>query len=156
MRLLRELDADDTDYVAYLRTESEKLLTILNRECFEGDRFVRGFTEAGEVIGSAQNREAALWLNPQSWAVISGAATGSQADAILSTAHARDTRGTRRERGGYSPDGRAPFLSRERTNAGLYAAWAQRCGGHPEIVRVKAQGWRKNEVLPPHFYISCA
>ena len=87
MRLLRELDADDTDYVAYLRTESEKLLTILNRECFEGDRFVRGFTEAGEVIGSAQNREAALWLNPQSWAVISGAATGAQADAILSTAH---------------------------------------------------------------------
>jgi N,N'-diacetylchitobiose phosphorylase len=87
MRLLSELDTGDTDYTAYLRAESEKLLAILNRECFEGDRFVRGFTEADEVIGSAQNHEAAMWLNPQSWAVISGAATGAQADAILSTVH---------------------------------------------------------------------
>ena len=85
MRLLRELERDDA-YIVYLDTERAKLLSIINSVCFEGDRFIRGFTEAGEVIGSKAHKEAAMWLNPQSWAVISGAATGAQGDAIMQTA----------------------------------------------------------------------
>ena len=87
MRILRAWSAEDAAYDAWLDAESEKLLNTLNTLCFEGDRFVRGFTEAGAVIGSRRDAEASLWLNPQSWAVISGAATGAQADAILQTAH---------------------------------------------------------------------
>lgn len=87
MRLLMELDTGDAAYCAYLQTESEKLLTVLNSECFEDDRFVRGFAENGAVIGSKADTEASMWLNPQSWAVISGGATGAQADTILQTAH---------------------------------------------------------------------
>jgi ABC-type Mn2+/Zn2+ transport system ATPase subunit len=87
MCILAELDASDAEYTVYLKTESEKLASILQDVCFEGDRFIRGFTEEGAVIGSKADREASLWLNPQSWAVISGAAAGAQADTVLQTAH---------------------------------------------------------------------
>ena len=40
--------------------------------CWDNDRFVRGYTESGERIGEAAAPEANMWLNPQSWAVISG------------------------------------------------------------------------------------
>ena len=87
MQLLLELAADDHDYVAYLRKESATLLSTLDTVCFEGDRFIRGYTEDGAVIGSKAHNEAAMWLNPQSWAVISGGATGERANAIMQTVY---------------------------------------------------------------------
>lgn len=87
MGILRELASGDAAYVRYLDEQRAKLLRTLNEVCFEGDRFIRGFTEEGQIIGSKRDREANMWLNPQSWAVISGAATPEQADAILDTAH---------------------------------------------------------------------
>ncbi len=86
MRLLEELCAGDADYCAWLATQCDKLLATMDGVCFEGDRYIRGFTEAGRVIGSRNDKEASLWLNPQSWAVISGAATGDQAETIMQTA----------------------------------------------------------------------
>ncbi len=86
MRLMLELDQSDAEYTAYLEVESAKLKKVLNDVCFEGDRFIRGFTEAGAVIGSKAHNEAAMWLNPQSWAVISRAAEGKQAEAVMQTA----------------------------------------------------------------------
>lgn len=79
----------DTDYVKYL---DEKLLetgeTIQNL-CWDNDRFIRGYTEAGERIGAAADPEANMWLNPQSWAVISQLATKDQADAALKNVYER-------------------------------------------------------------------
>ena len=51
--------------------------------CWDGDRFIRGYTETGERIGAAGDPEANFWLNPQSWAVISGLATYSQRQTIM-------------------------------------------------------------------------
>ncbi len=78
---------DEPEYIQYINEQSDKLLKILNEQCFEGDRFIRGFTEEGEVIGSKNDKEAQMWLNPQTWAVISGAATKEQTEAILGTAN---------------------------------------------------------------------
>ncbi len=87
MRIMQEFCKDEPEYTAYLRTEAEKLLRIINETCFEDDRFIRGYTEAGQIIGSKKDNEASMWLNPQSWAVISGGATPEQADRIMETAH---------------------------------------------------------------------
>ena len=57
--------------------------------CWDGDRFIRGFTEAGERIGAAGDPEANLWLNPQSWAVISGLATPDQVETVMGQVNAR-------------------------------------------------------------------
>ncbi|NLY74173.1 MAG: N,N'-diacetylchitobiose phosphorylase [Firmicutes bacterium] len=55
----------------------------LYKHAWEGDRFVRAFTGDGYVVGSKQNEEAGLWLNPQCYAVISGAALGEQGQKAM-------------------------------------------------------------------------
>lgn len=74
---------NDTDYITYLDEKQEALGKLLNELCWNEDRFIRGFTEAGETIGKRDDPEASMWLNPQSWAVISGLASPEQADAAL-------------------------------------------------------------------------
>ena len=73
----------DEEYIKYLEEKQEALGNLLNDICWNEDRFIRGFTEAGEVIGKRTDPEANIWLNPQSWSVISGLATEEQADAAL-------------------------------------------------------------------------
>ena len=83
--VLREFAAWEKDeaYLAWLEREQGKLRTLLNDLCWDGDRFIRGFTESGEVIGHHRAPEANLWLNPQSWAVISGLANEKQAQLAM-------------------------------------------------------------------------
>ncbi|MBP3609049.1 MAG: N,N'-diacetylchitobiose phosphorylase [Lachnospiraceae bacterium] len=73
----------DKEYADYLDVEQKKLAGILEKYCWNEDRFVRGFTEAGEVIGGRTDKEANMWLNPQSWSVISGYASKEQAQIAL-------------------------------------------------------------------------
>ncbi len=77
----------DEEYIKYLTNQQEKLGEIIQKLCWNEDRFIRGFTESGEVIGKRTDPEANMWLNPQSWAVISGLATGEQAEAALESVH---------------------------------------------------------------------
>ncbi|MBR6966855.1 MAG: N,N'-diacetylchitobiose phosphorylase [Clostridia bacterium] len=87
LNIMKEFCENEPEYVQYLEEAAEKLLTVLNEKCYEGDRFIRGFRDTGDVIGSKKDREASMWLNPQSWAVISRGATPEQADKILQTAY---------------------------------------------------------------------
>lgn len=79
----------DADYANYLREKQEETHAIIQKMCWDKDRFIRGYTEAGERIGERDAPEANLWLNPQSWAVISGFASCSQAETILANVHER-------------------------------------------------------------------
>ncbi|MBD5539974.1 MAG: N,N'-diacetylchitobiose phosphorylase [Lachnospiraceae bacterium] len=80
---------EDKDYIDYLNKNQEKLGKIIQELCWNEDRFIRGFTEKGEVIGQRTDPEANMWLNPQSWAVISGFATDEQADKALDMVYER-------------------------------------------------------------------
>ena len=73
---------NDTAYIAEIDAEQEKLGKILN-DCWNEDRFIRGYMESGQVIGNRNDPEANMWLNPQSWSVISGLATKDQAEKAL-------------------------------------------------------------------------
>ncbi len=77
------VDKQDNDYIAYLDKVQTELKDTLNENCWEDDRFIRGFKEDGQVIGSKKDPEASMWVNPQSWAVISGLATKEQAEKAL-------------------------------------------------------------------------
>ena len=85
MTILREFaqNKKDAEYVAFLDKAQKELGEKIQKLCWNEDRFIRGFTERGEVIGSRNDPEANMWLNPQSWAVISGLASDEQADAAL-------------------------------------------------------------------------
>ncbi|MDE7061388.1 MAG: N,N'-diacetylchitobiose phosphorylase, partial [Lachnospiraceae bacterium] len=61
-------DLNDTEYIAYLDKAQKELCEIIQKECWEDDRYVRGIKEDGQVIGSKHDPEANMWLNPQSWA----------------------------------------------------------------------------------------
>lgn len=77
----------DTEYIRYLDENQKKLGDIIQDTCWEDDRFVRGYKEDGQVIGSKKDPEANMWLNPQSWSVISGLATKEQAELALESVH---------------------------------------------------------------------
>ena len=85
MTILREFaqNKKDSDYVAFLDKAQKELGDKIQKLCWNEDRFIRGFTERGEVIGKRDDVEANMWLNPQSWAVISGLASDEQADKAL-------------------------------------------------------------------------
>ena len=59
----------------------------IEEHCWDTDRFVRGITEHGEVIGKPGDPEASLWLNPQSWAIISGFAPPERGAAVMDLVH---------------------------------------------------------------------
>ena len=85
MRILRQFAAHrgaDQD-VRWLDEKLTEYQSRIQELCWDGDRFIRGFTEAGERIGEAAAPEANFWLNPQSWDVISGLADSHQADTIM-------------------------------------------------------------------------
>ena len=79
----------DTALAARLDVQIAENTERIQRLCWDGDRFIRGYKEDGEKIGAAADPEANLWLNPQSWAVISGLATGEQRDTILQNVYDR-------------------------------------------------------------------
>ncbi len=90
---LRELDEllpekpENEEYRAWLRQKKQEQHDLINRYFWEDDRFLRGYREDGQVIGSKNDPEASMWLNPQSWSVISGCATREQAEAAMQTAN---------------------------------------------------------------------
>ncbi|MCL2225061.1 MAG: N,N'-diacetylchitobiose phosphorylase [Defluviitaleaceae bacterium] len=61
----------------------ERFGKIIEEKCWDTDRFVRGVAENGDVIGAPKDPEANLWLNPQTWAVLSGFAKGERAKSIM-------------------------------------------------------------------------
>lgn len=78
---------NDVEYIAYLEQIQKVLGETIQTNCWEDDRFIRGYKEDGEVIGSKKNPEANMWLNPQSWSVISGFASKEQAELALESVH---------------------------------------------------------------------
>lgn len=73
---------NDTEYIKYLDEVKQKLDEIL-AACWNEDRWIRGYKEDGTVIGQRTDPEANMWLNPQSWSVISGFASETQAKLAM-------------------------------------------------------------------------
>lgn len=84
IKILREYAVlkNDSDYVKYLDETDSKMRAVLE-DCWDGDRFIRGYRETGEIIGKHTDPEASMWLNPQSWAVISGFAGKERGEKAL-------------------------------------------------------------------------
>ena len=91
LEILRRFAADrgDTDACRRLEETMADTARKIQDLCWDGDRFIRGFTEDGQRIGAAADPEANLWLNPQSWSVISGLATQDQAEDAMAQVYDR-------------------------------------------------------------------
>ena len=87
LRIQKQLAEEKGDAAAAekLAKQLADFSALVEKLCWNEDRYIRGFTEKGEVIGRRTDPEANLWLNPQSWAVISGLADSKKAETILHT-----------------------------------------------------------------------
>ena len=80
------VEKGDKEYVAYLDKVQGELGDSLSK-CWDDDRWIRGIREDGVVVGAKKDPEANMWLNPQSWGVISGFANKDQAEKSLNSVH---------------------------------------------------------------------
>ncbi len=87
--ILKEIaeEKNDKEYITFLEEHQSKLGETIQTLCWDEDRFIRGFRENGEVIGKHTDPEANMWLNPQTWSVISGLASDGQADKALGSVY---------------------------------------------------------------------
>lgn len=76
----------DTSYSEYITNVQAKLGEALEK-CWDEDRFIRGIREDGVIVGAKKDPEANMWLNPQSWSVISGFASAEQAESAMNSVY---------------------------------------------------------------------
>ncbi len=77
---------NDSEYIKYIDDVQAKLAEALEK-CWDDDRFIRGIRDNGEIVGAKKDPEANMWLNPQSWSVISGFASEDQAEKAMNSVH---------------------------------------------------------------------
>lgn len=68
-----------SDDVKKYSAMAEKVKEACERELWDGEWYIRGFTKKGIKIGTKESGEGKIFLNAQSWAVYSGAASDERA-----------------------------------------------------------------------------
>ena len=67
-------------------THKAKVMSQRIERCgWDGAWYKRGFTDGGSVYGSGKNSEGKIYLNSQSWAILSGVAQGARLNKVLSS-----------------------------------------------------------------------
>ena len=69
-------DEDATHYAAI----AERVKAACEQQLWDGQWYLRGFTKTGRKIGSHESEEGKIFLNGQSWAVLSGVAFAGAGD----------------------------------------------------------------------------
>lgn len=64
------------DKASDLKQKIDEMSENIINACFKGDRFIAGYNDEGIPYGCKEDKEGSLFLNMQSWAIISGVATG--------------------------------------------------------------------------------
>jgi len=64
----------DKYLAAHFKQEYDDLKARINDVCWDGAWYIRAMTDDGEVLGSCKNKEGRIYLNPQTWAIMSGVA----------------------------------------------------------------------------------
>lgn len=73
---------NDTEYISHIE-KIQRDLAVKLEDCWDEDRYIRGIREEGIIVGAKSDPEANMWLNPQSWSVISGFAPSDKAKVAM-------------------------------------------------------------------------
>lgn len=77
------------DEVAWAKLTQERLDSNIKRYAWDGEWFMRGYRNDGMKFGSKECKEGQIFLNTQSWAVISGLASRDQAETAMKSVRER-------------------------------------------------------------------
>ncbi len=76
-------DQGDEETLALFKEYYAEMKILVNRHAWDGEWFIRYFDYDGEPLGSHKNEKGKIFINAQSWAVISGFAEGDKARKAL-------------------------------------------------------------------------
>ncbi|KAK4235165.1 glycoside hydrolase [Achaetomium macrosporum] len=72
-----------SDLAKHYRAGAEDCNRAANEHLWDGDWFARGITDDNVVFGIKKDPHGRIWLNPQSFAILGGAASQQQIDRII-------------------------------------------------------------------------
>jgi cellobiose phosphorylase len=76
---------EDHQNLARFQKVYQNLEQVLNQVCWDGEWYLRAFRDDGTSVGSSTHSQGQIFLNAQSWAVISGLATKERSDRALAS-----------------------------------------------------------------------
>ncbi|OCL06368.1 glycoside hydrolase family 94 protein [Glonium stellatum] len=71
------------DVAARYRAGAQEVNAAANTHLWDGDWYARGITDDGVIFGTKKDREGRIWLNPQAWSILGGAANAEQRAKML-------------------------------------------------------------------------
>ncbi len=69
--------------VKWAKEKLEKIDKKIEKFGWDGKWYLRAWAETGEKLGSKDNKYGSIYLNPQSWAVLSGHAVNQRAEQVM-------------------------------------------------------------------------
>jgi len=72
-----------TELAAKYREGAKAVNDAANAHMWHGNWFARGITDNDVVFGVASDKEGKIWLNPQTWSILGGAASAEQIRVML-------------------------------------------------------------------------
>jgi N,N'-diacetylchitobiose phosphorylase len=69
--------------VKWAKSHLKTLDKNLEKHAWDGDWFIRAYRYDGMKFGSKENDEGSIWLNPQSWSILSGHANEEQSKKVM-------------------------------------------------------------------------
>ncbi|KAI0115993.1 glycoside hydrolase family 94 protein [Hypoxylon sp. NC0597] len=73
----------EADLAAHYRAGAKEVNDAANAHLWDGDWFARGITDDNVIFGIKKDPEGRIWLNPQTWSILSGAASTEQISQML-------------------------------------------------------------------------
>ncbi|MGF7141903.1 cellobiose phosphorylase [Anaerotaenia torta] len=73
----------DIDIAKEMGRREEKRKEAINREAWDGEWYLAAINDLGHKVGSHTEREGRIYLNSQTWAILSGVAEGERKEACL-------------------------------------------------------------------------
>jgi cellobiose phosphorylase len=129
-----ELPIINTEIASRFKAEAQALQQAANEHGWDGSWYWRATTDEGKLIGSSLNEKGQIFLNPQTWSVLSGLAPEERARQAMDSARERlyTSYGALLLAPAYdTPDPGVGYLTRyapgTRENGGVYvhaACWA--------------------------------
>lgn len=71
--------------IVWAKIQLKNIDEIIEKTAWEEDRYIRAYRDDGLKFGSKENEEGRLYLNPQTWAVLSGHADKKRSKIIMNT-----------------------------------------------------------------------
>ncbi|KAI1100650.1 glycoside hydrolase family 94 protein [Jackrogersella minutella] len=71
------------DLAAHYRESAKEVNDAANVHLWDGDWYARGITDDNVIFGVKEDLEGRIWLNPQTWSILSGAASTEQISRML-------------------------------------------------------------------------